>query len=109
MDVHHLVVYCTCPDQTVAERIADTLVAEGFAACVNILPGVVSVYRWQGTVEHDSELLLVIKTRSDAYAALEACIRDLHPYKVAEIIALPIVKGASDYLNWIDSSTGERS
>lgn len=103
MNKDHLVVYCTCPDQGVAERIAAALVTERLAACVNILPGVVSVYRWQGQLQRDPELLLVVKTSGRAYPALEARIRQLHPYEVAEIIALPVLRGFPPYLDWIDA------
>jgi periplasmic divalent cation tolerance protein len=101
---HYLVIYCTCPDQVVAERIATTLVNERLAACVNIVPRITSIYRWQGDVHRDPELLLVIKSRSDVYPALEARIRALHTYDVPEIIALPIQQGSGDYLAWLDAS-----
>lgn len=106
MNTTFLVVYCTCPSPELAERIAEVLVDEGLAACVNILPGITSVYRWQGSIQRDHELLLIIKTRSDAYPTLEARIRQLHSYAVPEIIALPIVQGHRHYLEWIDSSLG---
>ena len=104
MERHYLVIYCTCPDQVVAERIATTLVNERLAACVNIVPRITSIYRWQGDVHRDPELLLVIKSRSDVYPALEARIRALHTYDVPEIIALPIQQGSGDYLAWLDAS-----
>jgi len=76
---------------------------------VNILPGITSIYRWQGKVQSDPELLLIIKTHNDTYSATEARIRDLHPYTVPEIIALPILRGCNDYLNWIDANLGNSS
>lgn len=106
MESQPLVVYCTCPDQAVAERIAETVVDERLAACANIVPGLISIYRWQGQVRRDSELLLMIKTRGVVYALLEARIRELHPYQVPEIVALPIQVGAVDYLGWIADNTG---
>jgi periplasmic divalent cation tolerance protein len=94
----------TCPDQAQAERIATALVEGKLAACVNILPGVQSVYRWHGKVERDAEVLLLIKTELACVAAVEQCIRTLHSYEVPEIIALPISHGHLPYLNWITES-----
>lgn len=107
MDKKYLVIYCTCPDREVAERIATTLVDERLAACVNIVPGITSVYRWEEQTQYDSELLLIIKTRHDGYSTLENRIRSLHPYEVPEIIALPLVGGIQEYLAWIDASVGD--
>jgi len=104
LEFEYLVVYCTCPDQQTAEAIANHLVAEQLAACVNIMPALTSVYRWQGQIEQSVEAMLMIKTRADGYPALEQRIKDQHPYEVPEIIALPVVRGISDYLAWIDAS-----
>ncbi len=98
------VVLCTCPDQTAAMRVATTIVERRLAACVNRVPGIESIYRWEGRVEHDREELLVVKTTEARYAELEACIREVHPYDVPEVIALPIERGSSDYLAWIGES-----
>ncbi len=106
MDSQPLVVYCTCPDPATAERIAETVVDERLAACVNIAPGLTSIYRWQGRIQRDAEVLLIIKTRSTVYPLLEGRIRELHPYEVPEIIALPIQAGSATYLDWIVESTG---
>lgn len=106
MDSQPLVIYCTCPDQATAERIAETLVDERLAACVNLVPGLTSIYRWQGQLQRDAEWLLIIKTRRTVYSLLEARLRELHPYEVPEIIALPIQAGSADYLDWIVDSTG---
>ena len=106
MDSQPLVVYCTCPDQATAERIAETMVNERLAACVTIAPGLTSIYRWQGQIQRDAEVLLIIKTRSAVYPLLEGRIHDLHPYEVPEIIALPIQAGSATYLNWITDNTG---
>ena len=100
----HGIVFCTCPDSEVAEGIATALVGGRLAACVNIIPGVRSVYRWQGKVERDEELLLVIKTHRNCYARLEAAIRERHPYELPEIVRVPIDTGLPDYLAWVDSS-----
>ncbi len=101
----YLTVFCTVPDQKTAQRIAQTVVHEGLAACVNLLPGITSVYRWQGQVQENSELLLLIKTQQARYNALEARIKELHPYQVPEIIAHKIEVGSADYLDWIAEST----
>ncbi len=106
MDSQPLLVYCACPDQATAERIAATLVDERLAACVNLLPGATSLYRWQGQIQRDAETLLMIKTRSAVYRLLETRISELHPYEVPEIIALPIQAGSAHYLNWIVENTG---
>ncbi|RIH86074.1 Divalent-cation tolerance protein CutA [Calidithermus terrae] len=101
----NLVVLCTVPDEDSARRIAQALVAEGLAACVNVLPRLTSVYRWEGEVTSGEELLLIVKTREERYAALEARVKELHPYAVPEVIALPIRHGSKDYLDWLAEST----
>ncbi|MBK8182042.1 MAG: divalent-cation tolerance protein CutA [Candidatus Competibacteraceae bacterium] len=106
MESQPLVVYCTCPDLAVAERIAEAVVDERLAACANIVPGLISIYRWQGQIRRDPELLLILKTREVVYRLLEARICELHPYEVPEIIALPIEIGAVKYLAWLDDHTG---
>jgi periplasmic divalent cation tolerance protein len=105
MNDDFLLVLTTCPDAAVAERLAVTLVEAGLAGCVNILPGVTSVYRWQGRLEKAGECLLAIKTRAERYAELEGCIKLNHPYELAEVIAVPIAAGSPDYLAWIKSLT----
>lgn len=97
------VILCTCPDRETAEKIARHLVLDRLSACVNILPGVISVYRWQDQVESADEHLLLIKSSRDRYPELERAILDLHPYELPEIIVLPVERGFTDYLNWIDS------
>ncbi len=96
------VVLCTCPDTAVAEDLAGRLVAARLAACVNILPGVRSIYEWQGAVENDAEVLLVIKTTGERYPELEAAIAAHHPYEVPEVLALDVSAGLPDYLQWMD-------
>lgn len=98
------VVLVTAPEGAPAETLARALVAEGLAACVNRVPGIRSTYRWQGQVHDDEETLLVIKTTAAAYPALERRVRELHPYDVPEVIALPIVRGSEPYLSWLDAS-----
>lgn len=99
----HTLILCTCPDAEVAATIANALVAENMAACVNILPGVRSVYRWQGQIEAAQEHLLLIKSQSALYPAIEAAIKALHPYDVPEIVAVAIERGSVEYLQWIDT------
>lgn len=105
MPTGHLVVLSTCPDRGTAERIADALVAEQHAACVNIVPGLTSVYRWQGEVHHDAELLLVIKTTEAAYPEAEATVRRLHPDELPEVVAVPLQGGLAGYLDWMTRET----
>lgn len=100
----HRVVLCTCPDGKTAERIASVLVDGRLAACVNILPGIRSVYRWEREVQNDEELLLFIKTRTDRYPQVEQAIRNAHPYDVPEILSLAVDTGLADYLDWLDDS-----
>jgi periplasmic divalent cation tolerance protein len=102
-------VYCTCPDETSARQLADALVDAGLAACVNILPGILSVYRWEGKREHAREHLLAIKSLRAAYPQLEDTIVRLHPYELPEVIAVPITQGLAGYLAWIDDNVTTRT
>ncbi len=94
-------VLTTCPDAAAADRIARALVSERLAACVNILPVARSVYWWKGRVESAAEQLLIIKSMTDAYSSIQKRIRELHPYELPEVIAVPVVDGLPDYLAWI--------
>jgi periplasmic divalent cation tolerance protein len=94
-------VLTTCPDTEVAERLAQALVQERLAACVNILPVAKSIYLWKGQVESAAEQLLLIKSMTDAYSSIQKRIRELHPYELPEVIAVPIADGLPDYLAWI--------
>ena len=98
------VVLCTVPDEATAERMARALLHEELAACVNIVPGLTSVYRWKGNIEADPEHLLVIKTRRECVGALKAALPSLHPYEVPELLVLPVLDGHPPYLSWIDES-----
>ena len=100
-----LLVIANCPDEACANRIALAVVEAGLAACVNLLPRVQSVYRWQGAVESASEVPLLIKTTAGRYTELETAIRELHPYDVPEIIALPIAQGLPAYVDWLAAET----
>ncbi len=95
-------VFCTCPDEASADRLAETLVGEHLAACVTRIPGAQSTYFWQGQIQRDAEVLLLIKTTEDRYPALEAHIQALHPYEVPEILAVPILRGLPAYLQWLE-------
>lgn len=100
-----LLILTNCPDEETANAIALALVEAKLAACVNILPRVQSLYRWQGVVESATEIPLLIKSTASNYPALEAAIRQRHPHEVPEIIALPITHGLPAYLNWVAAET----
>lgn len=100
-----LIVITNCPDAAVAERIARALVENRLAACVNQLPPVTSTYRWQGAIESAVEVTLLIKCTRDRYPAVEEAIRQMHPYQVPEIVAVPVVAGVASYLRWVDDET----
>lgn len=100
-DVELRVVLVTAPDAGVAEGLARSLVEQRLAACVNVVPGVRSFYRWEGRVEDAGEWLLVVKTRADRAEALAARVRELHPYELPEILELPVVGGSPAYLGWL--------
>lgn len=93
-------VWVTVPTQEVADTIAHALIQAQLAACISLFP-VRSIYTWQGEVQQEPELQLVIKSALSQFATLEAKVRELHPYEVPEIIAIPIVAGSEPYLNWI--------
>lgn len=103
MPANHQIILCTCPDKDIAEKLARLLVASNKAACVNILPGITSVYTWKCQIESAQEHLLLIKAHKDQYQAIETALRDHHPYELPEIIAVPIDRGLPEYLHWIDS------
>ncbi|MEM1083597.1 MAG: divalent-cation tolerance protein CutA [Verrucomicrobiota bacterium] len=101
-----LVVLCTFPDEEKARQIGAVLVERQVAACINLLPGLRSIYRWEGRIEEESEVLGVIKTTSEAYPALEAALLELHPYDTPEVLALPVEKGSAAYLKWVAGEVG---
>lgn len=105
MSGDYLLILCTCPTSSAATAIATALLEERVAACANQVPGIKSMYRWEGRVEHDDEVLLLIKTTSQMFAQVEAIIGNLHPYELPEIIAVPLAAGSEAYLNWIKSAT----
>jgi periplasmic divalent cation tolerance protein len=104
MNTDFLVVLCTCPNAGTAQAISTALLEQKLAACVNRVSGVRSMYRWAGKIEHDDEVMLVIKSATEHFARLETTIRSLHPADVPEIIGLPIVAGSGDYLDWLGES-----
>jgi len=104
-----LLVITNLPDRAAAERIAEALVTQGVAACVNILAECTSIYPWEGKLERVSEVPLLIKTMRSTYPQLEAALRKLHPYEMPEIIALPVSAGLPEFLNWVALETTARN
>lgn len=100
-----LLVFTSLPDRASAETLADALLEQRVAACVNILAPCSSVYRWKDSVQHDIEHPLLIKTTAERYPALEAAIRAGHPYELPEIIAVPVEHGLPGYLDWVAHET----
>lgn len=100
---------CTVPDLATGEALGRHLVEAGLAACVNLIPGMTSIYRWQGKLQQDAEALLIIKTRRDRFAALSAAVRERHPYELPEIIAVPLSAGLPAYLDWINQTLDQHS
>ena len=101
----HIIIFITTAGVEEARRLAQALVKSKRVACVNIVPGVNSLYWWQDKVTEDREALLLVKTRAGLFPEIVAQVKNLHPYQVPEIIALPIVAGNPEYLNWIDETT----
>jgi periplasmic divalent cation tolerance protein len=99
------VVLITAPDAEVAARIGRALVEERLAACANLVPGIRSIYRWEGEVQDDPEVLLVVKTQQERCQALAARVEALHPYELPEVVVLPIEGGGDRYLAWILSES----
>lgn len=98
-------VFTTLPTADAAVALARTLVEERLAACGNILPAVRSIYRWEGTLQDENEVLLLLKTRSEQFERLKARILELHPYEVPEVLAIPVEAGHRGYLDWIAATT----
>ncbi len=101
-----LIAFCCCPDQAVAATIARQLVEQRLAACVNVLPGVLSTYRWNDVITTDSEVLLMIKTTSAGFDALREKLLALHPYELPEIVAVDIGAAHAPYLAWLEQQVG---
>lgn len=105
MPAEQYMVYCTCPDEDVARELAGALVEKRLAACVNIVPGLTSVFFWEGEAQAEPEVLLLIKTSASAYPALEQAILEQHPYELPEIVGVPLEKGLPGFLHWIAMET----
>lgn len=101
-----LLVYSTCPDSAVAERLARVLVEAGHAACVNIVPAVRSMYLWKGAIQVDDEAMMVIKTTAAQFTGLRDTLVAQHPYELPEVVAVAIEAGHGPYLDWVASPQG---
>jgi periplasmic divalent cation tolerance protein len=93
--------FISCPDEATGQGIAEALVGAHLAACVNLIPGLTSTYRWEGQIERTAEVLLLVKTTAVQYPQVEEAIRARHPYELPEIIAVPVQKGFLPYLDWV--------
>lgn len=100
-----IVVLTNLPDRAAALKLAQELVAKRLAACVNVLPECASVYRWEGRIKSATEVPVLIKTRAQRYDEVESAIRQLHPYELPEIVAVPVVRGLDEYLEWVAGET----
>ena len=100
-----ILVLSTFPETAYVKGVAETLVNEKLAACVNIVSGVQSIFRWLDKIDNANENILIIKTKDNLYDELEARIKELHPYELPEIISVPIDKGLNKYLDWISENT----
>jgi periplasmic divalent cation tolerance protein len=102
-------VYATFPDQNSAEMVGEILVDRGLVACVNLLPGAISIYIWEGKRQRDSEVVMIAKSRRGQFDTLVRTIKEHHPYTTPAIVALDIAAGSADYLRWIGEQTAERT
>jgi periplasmic divalent cation tolerance protein len=103
------IVLITAGNQEEAAKIGRTLVEEHLAACANIVPGVRSIYRWKGQICDEQELLIIVKTRTSLFQALEKRVKELHSYEVPEIISFPVAGGLAQYLEWVHTETAAGS
>ncbi len=94
-------VLCSCPDEPTARRLAGGVVGSGLGACVNVIGGIRSIYRWQGEVRDEAESLMIIKTTQARCAELARWLEENHPYDVPEVVALPVTGGSAPYLDWV--------
>lgn len=100
-----VMIYTTWPGAVEAEAAGRAIVADGLAACVNILPGMVSIYRWQGEIERVQEAVMILKTRADLAEAVAQAVRARHPHETPAVLFLPVAGGDADYLDWIAAET----
>ena len=106
MENEYIIVLITTPNQETSEMIANTLLEKKLAACVNLVGSILSFYTWEGDINRDEEMLLIVKSRAELFdSELIPAVRAVHPYDIPEIIALPIFMGSEDYLAWIDDVT----
>jgi periplasmic divalent cation tolerance protein len=108
MSEQAIIAFSTCPDEAVAQRISQTLVTERLAACVNRVSGVRSSYIWDGAVQDDSEILLIIKSTETQVANLERRLKELHPYELPEFVVMRVAGGNEPYLEWIRRNVGSK-
>ncbi|CAA9991289.1 cutA homologue, putative [Plasmodium knowlesi strain H] len=99
-----IAVYVTAPGTDVAEKISNVLLEDKLASCVNIIPGVLSLYHWKGEIARDNEVLMMIKTKKNLFSKIVDAVKANHPYEVPEVISVPIHQGSKDYLDWISKS-----
>jgi len=106
MRVNEIVVFITAPNEDEAAKIATAVVEKGLAGCVTIIKNIRSIYKWEGKIEDEDEVFMIVKTRKELFKSLAGKVKELHSYSVPEIIALPIVEGSEDYLQWLQKVTG---
>ena len=105
MTTEYIFVFITAPNEEEASKISYTVVEERLAACVNIIRSVRSIYRWQGAIEDESEVLMIVKTKKTLFERLQKRVKELHSYSVPEIIGLPVTEGSKQYLHWLGQET----
>lgn len=102
-----IVVFSTCASEEEAAKVARGLIEDRLAACVTVIPGARSIYRWQDAIESATEYLLIIKSSRPLFERLRAALEQMHSYEIPEVIALPVVQGAASYMNWLDGELSD--
>jgi len=105
MTTEYIIVFITAANEEVAAGIGHTIIGERLAACVNIIRSVRSIYRWQGRIEDEQEVLMIVKTKKSLFERLQERVKELHSYSVPEIIGLPVTEGSKQYLEWLGQET----